>query len=72
MILSITHRGTGIIQSGILSGAAVAALALPGSFPQYLAMVQDMHLGPAMIFLAKFAIAWPFAFHLFNGCRHLV
>merc|ERR1712066_371248 len=45
-VLSITHRGTGLLQSALLSGAAILA--------------------------AKFAIAFPFTFHLFNGIQHLV
>merc|ERR1719369_2137801 len=71
-MLSITHRATGLIQSGMLSAFAVAAMVLPGTFPSQLAMVQDMHFGAPLIFLAKFALAVPVTFHLFNGVRHLV
>jgi len=70
-ILSITHRATGLIQSGILSAAAVATMVLPGTFPMWLNYIQDLHYGAPLIFLAKFALAWPVTFHLLNGCRHL-
>merc|ERR1719369_1254351 len=58
-MLSITHRATGIIQSAILSGFAVAAMTLPGNFPMWLNFVQDLHFGAPLIALAKFALAWP-------------
>jgi succinate dehydrogenase (ubiquinone) cytochrome b560 subunit len=46
-------------------------LILPGSFPHYLALVNSMHFGGALIFATKFALAWPFMFHFANGLRHL-
>ena len=55
-----------------MSGAALGAVALPGTFPQYLAAIQAMHLGGAALFAVKFAIAWPVVYHLCNGLRHLV
>merc|ERR1719431_822563 len=44
-MLSITHRATGLIQSGMLTVFAVGAMVLPGTFPTQLAMLQDMHFG---------------------------
>jgi succinate dehydrogenase (ubiquinone) cytochrome b560 subunit len=70
-MLSITHRGTGLIQSAYLSAFAAAAMFLPGTFPMWLQFVQDMQFGMPLIFLAKFGLAWPVCFHLFNGLRHL-
>lgn len=71
-MLSITHRGTGLAQSAILSGAAIWAIATNTSFPALLTSVQALGFGGALIFLGKFAIAWPVTYHLFNGLRHLV
>merc|ERR1712051_806813 len=72
-ILSITHRGTGLAQSVILTGFAVFGMASNYSYPWVLSQVaQFSFMGPALIFLGKFAIAWPVMYHLFNGCRHLV
>ena len=70
-MLSITHRATGLIQSGMLTGAGLGALLLPGNFPMFLAQISDMHLGGLLIFTAKFALAWPVMYHLWNGFRHL-
>eukprot|EP00088_Acartia_fossae_P005665 TRINITY_DN12557_c0_g1_i1.p1 TRINITY_DN12557_c0_g1~~TRINITY_DN12557_c0_g1_i1.p1 ORF type:complete len:173 (-),score=48.55 TRINITY_DN12557_c0_g1_i1:323-841(-) len=70
-MLSITHRATGLIQSGMLSAFAVAAMTLPGTFPVWMQMLQEMHFGAPLIFTAKFALAWPVTYHLLNGLRHL-
>lgn len=50
----------------------LAALLLPEQFPHYLAMVKSLSLGPALIYSAKFALAFPFSYHTWNGIRHLV
>nr|XP_049603892.1 succinate dehydrogenase cytochrome b560 subunit, mitochondrial isoform X1 [Syngnathus scovelli] len=72
MMLSITHRGTGVGLSGAISAFAVAALLLPGSYAHYLDLVHSLSVGPVLIGLAKVAIAFPVSFHTFNGIRHLV
>ena len=69
-MLSITHRGTGLFQSAILSGAAGFAILSNTTFPVALSAMQT--LNPALVFLGKFAIAWPVCYHFFNGLRHLV
>jgi len=71
-VLSITHRFTGLAQSGIMYGYALLAVASSQNHAAVLAQVQALGLGPAIITTAKFAIAWPFVYHLFNGLRHLV
>merc|ERR1711874_880057 len=70
-MLSITHRGTGLAQSAMLTGAGLGALLLPGNFPLFLNDVAAMHFGGAIIFSTKFILAWPVMFHLWNGFRHL-
>eukprot|EP00088_Acartia_fossae_P027653 TRINITY_DN283_c0_g1_i1.p1 TRINITY_DN283_c0_g1~~TRINITY_DN283_c0_g1_i1.p1 ORF type:complete len:173 (-),score=49.82 TRINITY_DN283_c0_g1_i1:177-695(-) len=70
-MLSITHRATGLAQSAFLSGFAVAAMTLPGTFPMWLSAIQDLHIGAPLIFMAKVVLAWPITYHLFNGVRHL-
>ena len=63
----------GLAQSVILTGFAVFGMASNYSYPWVLSQVaQFSFMGPALIFLGKFAIAWPVMYHLFNGCRHLV
>jgi len=72
MILSITHRGTGLIQTGLMTGFAIFPFATSLSYPAALAAVGEMGLLAApLVFAAKFAIVWPVMFHLFNGFRHL-
>ena len=48
------------------------ALTAKGNFGDALTALQAMQFGGATIFAAKFAIVYPFTFHLFNGIRHLV
>ncbi|XP_065510064.1 succinate dehydrogenase cytochrome b560 subunit, mitochondrial [Caloenas nicobarica] len=71
MVMSITHRGTGIVLSFGVSLFGLAALLLPEQFPHYLALVKSLSLGPALICSAKFALAFPFSYHTWNGIRHL-
>ena len=70
-MMSITHRGTGCVQSGILSLAALGVLVMPGNFASVLAELQGMHLGGVTIFTLKFLLSLPITFHFFNGFRHL-
>ena len=73
MVLSITHRGTGLFQSALMTGFAIFPFVTSQSYPAVLAQVAEMGLASApLLFAAKFAIVWPVMFHLFNGLRHLV
>ncbi|CAF91055.1 unnamed protein product, partial [Tetraodon nigroviridis] len=71
MMMSITHRGTGVGLSGAISAFAVAALLLPGSYPDYLDMISSLSIGPVLIGMAKLGIAFPVSYHTYNGIRHL-
>ncbi|XP_068121008.1 succinate dehydrogenase cytochrome b560 subunit, mitochondrial [Hyperolius riggenbachi] len=71
MFMSITHRGTGIALSAGVSIFSLAALALPGDYASHLELVRSLHLGPALIYSAKFALAFPIMYHTWNGIRHL-
>ncbi|XP_053560701.1 succinate dehydrogenase cytochrome b560 subunit, mitochondrial isoform X1 [Bombina bombina] len=72
MMLSITHRGTGVAMTAGVSLFSLAALTLPGDYATYLELIKSLHLGPALIYSAKFAVAFPLMFHTWNGIRHLV
>ncbi|KZS16392.1 Succinate dehydrogenase cytochrome b560 subunit, mitochondrial [Daphnia magna] len=72
MILSMTHRFTGIFLFAIPFGLASVAILLPESYPDYLGMLEDMHLNQFIIATTKFLIALPFSFHFLNGIRHLI
>ncbi|KAG8430931.1 hypothetical protein GDO86_019721 [Hymenochirus boettgeri] len=71
MAMSITHRGTGIAMTAGVSLFGLAALALPGDFASHLDLIKSLSLGPALIYSAKFALAFPFMYHTWNGIRHL-
>ncbi|XP_077116648.1 succinate dehydrogenase cytochrome b560 subunit, mitochondrial isoform X2 [Ranitomeya variabilis] len=71
MMMSITHRGTGIALSAGVSLFGLAALVLPGDYASYLDLIKSLSLGPALIYSAKFAIAFPVMYHTWNGIRHL-
>ncbi|XP_029308515.1 succinate dehydrogenase cytochrome b560 subunit, mitochondrial [Cottoperca gobio] len=71
MMMSITFRGTGVGLSGAISAFALAALVLPGSYPHYLDLIHSLSVGPYLIGLAKFGLAFPVSFHTYNGIRHL-
>merc|ERR1712121_361970 len=58
-ILSITHRFTGLAQSGIMYGYALAAVATTQNHAALLAQVQALGIGAPLITAAKSAIAWP-------------
>lgn len=70
-MLSITHRGTGVALSVMLTSFGFGTWMLDGSYPYYLNMLAQMEMGFAVIYTAKFLIAFPFLFHTFNGVRHL-
>ncbi|KAK7159665.1 hypothetical protein R3I94_005868 [Phoxinus phoxinus] len=72
MLLSISHRGTGVGLSSGISAFALAALVLPESYPYYLDLIHSMSFGPQFLAFSKFALAFPVAFHTFNGVRHLI
>uniref|UniRef100_UPI003AAABB2E succinate dehydrogenase cytochrome b560 subunit, mitochondrial isoform X2 n=1 Tax=Centroberyx gerrardi TaxID=166262 RepID=UPI003AAABB2E len=69
MLMSITHRGTGVGLT--ISAFALAAMVLPGSYPYYLDLIHSLSVGPYLIGLAKFGIAFPVSYHTYNGIRHL-
>merc|ERR1712211_211735 len=59
-MMSITHRITGCVQSGILSGAALGVLIMPVNFPILLNEIQQLQLGGLTIFSLKSqALLWP-------------
>ncbi|XP_056600728.1 succinate dehydrogenase cytochrome b560 subunit, mitochondrial [Triplophysa dalaica] len=72
MMMSILHRGTGVGLSGGIAAFAVASLVLPENYPLYLDLIHSMSYGPQFLAFSKFALAFPMAYHTFNGVRHLI
>lgn len=74
-IPSILNRITGSILSGglYIFGAAYLAAPLFGWNLSAAALAAGFAKWPVILkVLAKVGISWPFAFHSFNGIRHLV
>ncbi|XP_028677448.1 succinate dehydrogenase cytochrome b560 subunit, mitochondrial [Erpetoichthys calabaricus] len=72
MMMSISHRGTGIALSSGISLFALSALFLPGDFSSHLDLIRSLSLGPVLLSAAKFTLAFPFTYHSYNGMRHLM
>merc|ERR1712179_398808 len=51
-MLSITHRGTGLAQSVILTGFAAFAVKSGIHFPEAVAAIQGLHFGAPIIFMS--------------------
>ncbi|XP_046852815.1 succinate dehydrogenase cytochrome b560 subunit, mitochondrial-like [Xenia sp. Carnegie-2017] len=71
-LLSISHRITGVIQSGALSLAAIGLMFAPENFEYYINYLHALELPYAVWMSAKMLLAWPFIYHFCNGIRHLV
>ncbi|CAB3360663.1 Hypothetical predicted protein [Cloeon dipterum] len=69
-MLSISHRITGIAVTGYVYAFSIGMMCLPASFPHYCAALATA--SPALLFSAKFLLAFPFAYHTCNGVRHLM
>ncbi|XP_057374067.1 succinate dehydrogenase cytochrome b560 subunit, mitochondrial-like [Daphnia carinata] len=72
MVLSMTHRFTGVFLYVIPFGLASVAIWLPESYPDYLGTLEAMHLNKFIIATTKFLIALPFSFHFLSGIRHII
>ncbi|KAB8180683.1 succinate dehydrogenase, cytochrome b556 subunit [Marilutibacter maris] len=70
MVTSILHRATGVVLAvgSLLIAYALVALA---AGPEQWAKVAACMASP-LGFLVLFGWSWAFAYHLFNGLRHLV
>ncbi|CAB4060844.1 SDHC [Lepeophtheirus salmonis] len=54
--------------TGVVYAGGLIPFLLPSNFPTFL---QSLEVAPSLILLFKFGIAFPFAFHSWNGIRHL-
>merc|ERR1711994_888913 len=68
-MLSITHRVTGCVQSGLLTVAAAGVLIMPGNFPSLLAEIQNLHLGGGILYSLKFLLSVPITYHFCYGFK---
>ena len=51
---------------------ALAALGSPYDFEFYVNLLKSLEIPWWCLFGAKTVVAWPLAYHMFNGVRHLV
>jgi len=72
MLLSISNRITATALQAGLSLGGIAVIFGQGKYEDFLAALKASTLGPAVIFLTKFALAATFAVHFVSGSRHLV
>lgn len=70
-LLSFTHRSTGMALGGIITVWGIGGLFTSGHFSENLAVLENMHLSPALLVIVKATLAFPFCFHFANGIRHL-
>nr|ACO14651.1 Succinate dehydrogenase cytochrome b560 subunit, mitochondrial precursor [Caligus clemensi] len=68
-MLSISHRISGMYLTAILYSGGFLPFVLPNNFPTF---IQSIEIAPLLVTAGKFAIAFPFAFHTYNGLRHLL
>lgn len=61
----------GIILGAYASALGIGALVLPHDISHYITIIEGLNVSPAVLFVAKFAIAAPFSYHFINGLRHL-
>ena len=71
-MLSIAHRVTGMILTPTLSLLAITYVASGSTFTEYVTFLAPFYQSPFMWGLLKFSVVFPFAYHCFNGLRHLV
>ncbi|KAF9525806.1 succinate dehydrogenase cytochrome b560 subunit [Crepidotus variabilis] len=70
-LLSIVHRGTGIALGGLFYGFSIAYLIAPTTFDTAHIVEVVAGLPEGVKYAGKALLAAPFAFHSFNGVRHL-
>ena len=71
-MLSIAHRATGLILTPTVSIFSIAYLASGSSFSDFMKGLEPLYQSPVVWGSLKFLLAFPFAYHSFNGLRHLV
>ena len=71
-MLSIGHRVTGSILTPTLSIMSIAYVASGVPFSDFIKGLEPLYHSPVVWGSLKFLLAFPFAYHSFNGLRHLV
>lgn len=69
-LLSISHRFAGAALTGWAAILGYGCLLMPHDASHYIAALESCHLGAGSLFVMKFILAFPFAYHTCNGVRH--
>lgn len=70
--VSLSSLVSGLALAGYATAIGFGAVALSSPVSSYVEALQAAHVNPALLFLGKLILAFPFTFHFFNGIRHLV
>lgn len=71
-ILSICHRVSGGMWTGVMSGFAIGMAVSPHNFSYYIEAIKASEIiTPSLIVGGKFFVCYPFVYHTINGVRHL-
>lgn len=62
---------TGAALAGVTMSIGLSALVLPQPLSHYVEAIQGLELGTPLLVAAKVVLAFPFAYHICNGVRHL-
>jgi len=71
MSMSLAHRISGAAMGVVFYAAGISLAVAPESVAYYLDALKGLELGPAVMFPAKFIIAFPLIYHTGTGLRHL-
>ena len=71
-LLSVNHRGTGIIMSLVAWALGCVLLILPHEIEHYFQMLEGLNLPSWFYSTARWLLALPLCYHGCNGIRHLI
>ncbi|KAH8358920.1 hypothetical protein KR093_003249, partial [Drosophila rubida] len=71
-ILSVTHRGTGMVLGMGVWALGLGALISSHDISHYVTMVEGLQLSGGALTAIKFVLAYPLGYHSANGIRHLL
>ncbi|XP_055331368.1 succinate dehydrogenase cytochrome b560 subunit, mitochondrial-like [Paramacrobiotus metropolitanus] len=71
MMMSGTHRATGLILGLQLGVVSLGILLAPQHFDYYVEVIRSWQMNDILVFVGKFGVGWLLMYHYFNGIRHL-
>jgi len=68
-IMSITHRGTGIVLTAAFAAAGIGMLGASHELVYYMSALQSTGI---LLPVIKFSLGFPFVYHSLAGTRHMI